>query len=101
MDLAGFPWIRASFGLAIITCLAGVAGAHRRARGGLLASAWTYGGVGAPLSALLWYPGPSALNRNSDGVGLYLLVALAIIHAIGFGQIRRTVEEAEAHDQQT
>lgn len=94
-DIRGFPWLRMSVALTIATGIAGVAGAHRRLGGGILSSAGTYALVVVPLLLLLFYPGPAALNRSSDGNLLYLILLLAFVHGVGFARIRSAVERAE------
>lgn len=97
-DIRGYPWLRTSLALTLVTGLAGIAGAHRRFRGGILSSTLTYAGVVVPLVQFLFYPGPRALNRWSDDGAFYLLVLLMLIHGAGFARIRAAVERAESAD---
>ncbi len=90
-----FPWVRISLLLTLITCLAGVAGAHRRTGGTILGSSMMYAVVIVPFVLLILYPGTAALGRFSDPAFYYLILLLDVVHGIGFYHIRRAVEDAE------
>ena len=94
-DIHRWPLWGMSIVMTLVTCLAGIAGAHRRTRGGILSDAALYALIVMPIVLFTFYPGTEKLGGGSDGRAFYLLVLLAVVHGVGFAVIRGAVEEAE------
>ena len=96
LTMPHLPWVRLSLLLTLVTCLAGIAGAHRRSRNGILSSPLMYAGVVVPFVWFVMYPGNAAVGHpyGDSAIGTVLLLLMPL-HGLGFYQIRRAVEDAE------
>lgn len=96
LTMPHLPWVRLSLLLTLVTCLAGIAGAHRRSRNGILSSPLMYAGVVIPFVWFVMYPGNAAVGHPyGDDAASTAALLLSLVHGVGFYQIRRAVEEAE------